>query len=234
MSKKCCFCFLFLTLVFAGCKTTRPISDSGYEAGRWGHSNFSAELSEFDIIGSAPGEKITEENLAAVVATPYVLSIKKDARILLIQSGAFFPDEPMQRELEKFLKVSPFSGMAPGRDEISMSLRQVALKGGYDYIVCYWGVLETEQKNLATKSASWTPVVGKFIPDETQNMRIRLKMIVLDAHTGNWTMLLSEPESSTVISTKLTRRQKDQGQVETLKQKGYAELAAQLQKYVEE
>ena len=63
-------------------------------------------------------------------------------------------------------------------------------------------------------------------------MRIRLKMLVLDARTGNWTMLLSEPESNTAISTKVTREQKDQGQVALLKEKGYTELAAQLQKYL--
>lgn len=232
MLKRSSLCFLLMVLVVAGCKTTRPISDSGYEAGRWGNSGFSAELSEFDIIGLAPEGKVTEADLAATAATPYVLAIKKDTPVLLIQSGAFFPDEPMQRELGKFLKVTPFAGTAPQRSELSMSLRQVALKGGYPYIICYWGVLETQQKNLVTKSASWTPLVGKFIPDETQNMRIRLKMLVLDALTGNWTMLLSEPESSTSISTKLTREQKDQGQVEQLKEKGYTELAAQLQKYI--
>jgi hypothetical protein len=66
--------FLLIVLVVVGCKTTRPISDSGYEAGRWGNSGFSAELSEFDIIGLAPEGKVTEADLATTAATPYFLA----------------------------------------------------------------------------------------------------------------------------------------------------------------
>jgi hypothetical protein len=236
MLKRCTVFLALAVLVCTGCKTTRPISDSEYTGG-WGHSShFGRELSEVDILDVAGGEQITQEELAAEPVTNQTFTLRKGTQVLLIQSGALFPDEPMQRELDKFLKVAPFSGIAPTQDSVepnlSKSLRRAALKGGYDYIVCYWGILEAEQKGLPTGTASWTPIVGKYIPDETQSMRIRLKMLVMDVRTGCWIMLQSAPDSTSILSARSNRELKDQKQVQYLKEKGYTELAGQLLKYV--
>lgn len=238
MSKLSPLCLLLIVMISAGCATTRSISDSGYREGWQENSDFGAELSEFDIIGVSGEEQVTEGQLSALSGPTEPMVIKKGSPVILIQSGALLPDDPMQRELDKFLKVAPFSGRATskglGQSSFSKSLRLAALKGGYNYIICYWGVLEAQQKELATKAASWTPIVGKFVPDETQEMRIRLKMLVMDVRTGRWTMFASEPVADSTFSARLTREQKDQGQVALLKEKGYTELAAQLSKHVVE
>ncbi|MBI3191577.1 MAG: aminopeptidase, partial [Pedosphaera parvula] len=171
--------------ILSGCMT-RSISDSAYrgEYGGWYHSQVK-ELSEFSVLGINPDESITDQDISAQYTTRAPLKWKKGAGILLIQSGAMFPDEPMQRELAKSFRVGPFSGIAnDATSNYSKALRLGAAQGGYDYILCYWGVLEASQKTLATKSVSWVPVLGRAIPDETQEMRIRLKAFVVDARTG--------------------------------------------------
>ena len=87
------------------------------------------------------------------------------------------------------------------------------------------GVLEAEQYDLATKTVSWVPIVGRAVPDETQEMRIRLKLVLVDVRTGQWAMLVPDPVSSRSISGRIRREQADQHQVAQLKQAGYAALA---------
>ena len=59
-------------------------------------------------------------------------------------------------------------------------------------------------------------------------MRIRLKAAVIDVATGYWEMLIPEVYEDKQFSTGLSRHQRDQQQVEFLKEKGYRRLIADL------
>jgi hypothetical protein len=95
-------------------------------------------------------------------------------------------------------------------------------------VVVYWGVLETGTEILATKAISWVPIVGGVLPDETQKMRIRLKVAVIDVATGTWDMVYPEPLNDTAASGHYTRYSSDQGQVSKLKDAAYSATAALL------
>jgi len=97
-----------------------------------------------------------------------------------------FPDEPMVNELNRYVNCVPFTGVPTGgrrsgdvttekaaQASYSKSLRLAAARGGCETIVCYWGILESARKGLASKPVSWVPVVGWALPDERQQMRIR-------------------------------------------------------------
>jgi hypothetical protein len=99
---------------------------------------------------------------------------------------------------------------------------------GYDKILCYWGVLESQRKGEVTKTVSWVPIVGFFVPDETQSMRIRLKAVLIDTATGNWVMLQPEPVTDKQVSSVVSRVSADQGLVEKLKEQGYHSLTTLL------
>lgn len=45
----------------------------------------------------------------------------------------------------------------------------------------------------ATRVVSWIPFLGGLLPDETQRMRIRLKVAVVGVQTGQWEMFLPGP-----------------------------------------
>ncbi|MHC1727791.1 MAG: hypothetical protein AB9866_17605 [Syntrophobacteraceae bacterium] len=145
---------------------------------------------------------------------------------MLIQSGAMIPDEAMVKALEKYYNVSVFSGVPFTGGNYAMALRLAAAKGGYERIVVYWGLLETARKGLGTKAVSWVPFVGGAIPDAGQEMRIRLKVAIVDVKSGHWDMFSPEPFQDTAISARFTRVASDQSQVALLKMKAY-EVAAQ-------
>ncbi len=232
-----------LLLSLAGC-ATRSISDSGYRGGYWSGGSdenrlYRGELSELDVLGIEPGRAIAEGEIQASLGPRERPSIARGASVMLIQSGAMFPDEPMVQALEARFDIGQFSGIPDERPHsasaasaaptsYAMALRLAAARGGYDKIVAYWGVLETAREGLGTKVVSWVPIVGNFIPDETQRMRIRLKFAVIDVKTGQWELYVPEPLEDDAISASLNRASSDQGQVALLKEAGYRTAATGL------
>ena len=222
-------------LAFTGC-TTRSISHSNFEAARAQHHANAAryELSEFDVLGLDPNETASDEAIAATLAANQKPILTAGSKLLLIQSGAAYPDAPMVDCLRKHFAVETFSGVAQREPDptksYSRTLRLLAAKGGYDKIVCYWGVLESERtiSSGAVRTVSWMPVVGDFVPDEREHMRIRLKAAVIDVASGRWTLVTPPAFNDSSLSTFYSRKKKDQQLVTALKAKGYAALAEQL------
>jgi hypothetical protein len=144
--------------------------------------------------------------------------------------------------LDRYFAVIPFSGVPLADHEITTAkpapadeaqayghgLRLIAARGGADLIFCYWGVLESAAEDEATEGVSWLPVIGGVIPDQTQLMRIRLKVAVIDVKTGSW----PAPFTDTALSATANRAVADQAPVEKLKAEAYkAAVDAFLKKY---
>jgi hypothetical protein len=243
-----CLCVLAL---LAGCET-RSISDSGYRAdsgsgygSRSSNPTYRGELSEFVVLGVARDQTISDEAIRAAFTEKRPIAVKKGEAIMLIQSGAMLPDDSMVAALSKYYTVAPFSGvpnqpsspdrLSSGRPPAEtapappqsyfQSLRLAAARGGYGRIVVYWGVLESAREGLATKAVSWVPLVGWSVPDESQRMRIRLKVAVIDVVSGQWEMFVPESFDDSATSAVRGRAMSDQTQVAVLKDKAYASAA---------
>ena len=223
-----------------GCETC-SISNSGYRARSYGgNSMYRGELSDFDVLGVDRDQAISDSDIAKALDAAGHVKLRRGDAVVLIQSGAMFPDAPMAEELGRFLSVVPFTGVPnnprtgggsgnePARASYSKSLRLVAARGGCQTIICYWGVLESAREEVAGKTLSWVPIVGSAVPDERQHMRIRLKFAVLDVRTGNWSILTPDPFEQKAVSAKLIRESSDQRQVEALKRKAYEAAAKDL------
>ena len=231
---------LLLVLV-TGCET-RSISNSGYRGGGYyggGNSFYRGELSEFDVLGVDRDQSITDADIAKALDAKARVKLTRGSAILLVQSGAMFPDEPMVNELNRFVSVVQFSGVPAdsrrdggqektAQTSYSKSLRLAAARGGCDTIVCYWGILESGRKGLASKPVSWVPIVGWAVPDEKQQMRIRIKVAIMDVRSGNWSVFSTEPSEDKAVSGTYNREVSDQQQVEKLKQKAYEAAAKDL------
>jgi hypothetical protein len=240
-----------LCLLLLGCdRTVRPISNSAYVGKPEHHGRapqppldpafrYRGELSEFDVLGITPGAIASENEIRRALDNAKRVKLHSDSSMLLIQSGAAFPDGGMVTELSKHFQVVPFSGIPPAKpdptqtdglrtESYSRLLRLAAAKGGNDTIVCYWGILESETENLATKTFSWMPVVHWMVPDERQRMRIRLKVALIDVRTGNWSVFSPKPFEEANISRSPRRGAVDQMQVERLKAEAYAASAKDL------
>lgn len=183
---KVCF-FILACALLAGCATSsRSISNSGYRDDNHGSYYTSrasdsdpgfayrGELSEFDVLGIERGQTTSEQDIQHALDSAKAVTLSANSSALLIQSGALFPDAPMVKELSKYFRVSPFSGVPPmsrrgfetstvetrDPESFSQSLRLAAARGGNDVILCYWGALESEKEKLVTKDVSWVPLVG--------------------------------------------------------------------------
>ena len=247
------FAALVACIVLAGCSTTRSISNSGYRddaPGMYHHTargstdpgfGYQGELNEFDVLAVDRNKLVTDDDIARALDDAKRVTLRPGSSILLIQSGAVFPDGPMVAELSRQFKVTPFSGAPPRhrtmtdiepseRVSYARSLRLAAARAGAESVVCYWGTLESARRNMETKTVSWIPFAGWVVPDESQHMRIRLKLAVIDVRSGGWTMLTVEPTPDKSWSTQFTRGSSDQKQVEALKRKAYETGAKELAK----
>jgi hypothetical protein len=101
-------------LVFLfGC-TVRSISNSGYGAGTGqGAENpfYKGELTELDVLGIEPAQPVSEAEIARVLDRHQAIALRKGDNLLLLQSGALIPDDPMVRALSQYFTVTPFSGV---------------------------------------------------------------------------------------------------------------------------
>jgi len=230
-----------LTFALAAC-TTRSISDSGFDAGggRYGRSPtalYQGELNEFDVLGIDRGARPTEEEIARALATRQPVTIKRGTSVMLIQSGAMMPDDPMLKALDKHYTVTPFTGVPAEKskgdsaESYSRSLRLAAARSGCEKILVYWGTLESARENLATTAVSWVPVVGWVLPDERQRMRIRLKVVAIDVRTGQWETFLPDPLDDRAFSSIVNRRETDQSLVGVLKEKAYVAAAEDVKRH---
>ncbi len=232
--------FLFLVAgSLVGCGT-RSISNSDYSAdsdrGYAQRNNpfYKGELSEFDVIGIDAKTAVTEEEIARAAQSKARFTVHKGISVMLIQSGAMIPDEEMVREMEKYYNISVFTGvpMSDGSSSATYSraLRLAAAKAGAEKLIVYWGLLETGREDLATKAISWFPFVGGAITDETQRMRIRMKVAVVDVRSGQWEMFSPEPADDSASSGRYSRVSSDQAQVAALKGKAYRATADDIVK----
>jgi hypothetical protein len=228
-----CLIAVWLTTL-VGC-TTRPISNSGYRVGYGGNSLYRGELNQFDVLGEGRTQPITDADIAKALDNPASVKLSRDRKIMLVQSGAMIPDEEMVAQFNQHgLKVVPFSGVpdenrnrtgnateSPLAATYARALRLTAARGDCETIICYWGVLESANKGLATKTVSWVPVLGMAIPDETQHLRIRLTVALVDVRTGNWALYSASPFEDKAVSMSVNRESSDQEQVLKLKRLAY-------------
>jgi hypothetical protein len=230
---------LAMLAALGGCGM-RSISNSGYyEDGYYGRNAFyQGEIDELDLFVPREREATFESNIAAALADAKPIAARLGKPLLVVQSGALVPDELMTDALKNHFQVSPFSGVPSKPDYPNVAaastaepgsfgerLRLAAAQGGYHRVLVYWGQLETLRSVGVTKAVSWVPIVGAVVPDESQDMRIRLKAAIIDVETGRWHMILPESIADSAISASINRATSDQDQVQHLKAAGYARLA---------
>ena len=240
-----------LGLALAGC-STRSISNSEYQPRAYEtrgaaprHTNdYQGELNEFEVLGIARDAVVTDADIQQALDRRPRVSLHKGRTVLLIQSGAAFPDAPMVAGLERHFRVVPFTGVPPAPASPSATnapasyakaLRLAAAQGGAETILCYWGILESASRDLITQKITWIPVVDVVVPDEIQKMRIRLKMAIIDVRTGAWSVFSVAPPESSALSFKHGRESTDQTLVHALKKTAYQKAVKDLIRlYVED
>ena len=225
-----------LLLALAGCES-RSISDSGYRGGGFGRADsgsytYRGELTESDVIGTVtPTGPITDADIQRALNHSRPVHAAPGTGLVVVQSGAVTPDDAMLTALDRRYHVQSFSGVPPDeadRAEYSKRLRLAAAQGRFQHILCYWGTLESAREDQVTKTLSWVPIAGSFLPDETQKMRLNLHAVLIDVATGHWSSYTGKPAEDEALSAGIVRRSSDQKQVAKLKATAYTSLVDEL------
>lgn len=227
-------CFLAAALV-AGCLSSSPeYKQADFTGEKLYNKNATAgsELNENEVLGLSSGST-TDLDIAKVLETTRDFHLRDGSTVLLVQSGSDFPDAAMQKELSRYFRVRPHSGLAADirqAQDISLAnaLRMAAARSSAETIVVYWGHLELKRKDLGTDIVSWLPVLDLTVPDEYQKYRLRLRLAVMDVLTGKWSTFQVEPFETDALSTRFSREHNQPATLNTLKKKAYAAAVRQL------
>jgi hypothetical protein len=146
-------------------------------------------LTETDVLGFDSAQSVSEEEIVKAAGPRGKIQVKRGAPVMLIQAGAAAPDEIMLREAGNFFALTSFSGFAQRRNEagesanLSRALRLTAAKGGSDFLIVYWPLLEGGSGKPG--APDWRPISGE-IPLEAEQVRMRMRMLVVDVKSGHW------------------------------------------------
>lgn len=228
------FVVLVAVVFMVGCSTT-SLSNAGYQRGNYqGENNAlflsSAELEELEVLGISTLQSDEPTSIEDLLFAAKPISIAQGSRVMLVQSGAEFPDGDMVQSVSKYWDISVLSGdrRRYADANIHQTFRRVAASGGHEYLLIYWGVVERSEMNLHTKSVSWVPFVGWSLPDETVGMRLVVKFALIDVASGQWSTFMSEPIEEEFMSSVLTRNGKNQRKEIELKKELYEQAVVDL------
>ncbi|MEY3219826.1 MAG: hypothetical protein RIT27_1183 [Pseudomonadota bacterium] len=227
--------FIISVLLISGC--SRSISDANNRYS----SLYGGELNDLDVLGVNVYAEISDDEISKILETRSQtgsIKLKEGDKVLLIQSGAMIPDEIMVNAISKYYVVTPFTGIPQHNKEkdknapvYSKSLRYAAATAGIETIIVYWGVIDTETDPSFSKTISWIPILGNFVPDEEKRMNIRLKVAIIDVKTGKWELISSKGFLDSSYSSYTTRNSVDQNLVKALKEKTYPAAVEEIVKY---
>ncbi len=205
-------------------------ADFGSKRALKGHYNSGDQLSEQDVLGIGAPKTPTEADIRKALDRATGVDLRPGATVLALQSGQGVPDPRLVNELNKHYRAVPFSGIRADwgkrtsddpEDHYSKALRFAAAQAGAQKILCFWGNLEVARHDLSTKTITWLPVIDVLVPDQKDNVRVHLKVAVVDVRTGAWSVFRTEPLQSEVVTTGWGREHLEPEEVKTLKEKSY-------------
>jgi hypothetical protein len=220
-------------VLLAGCAHERTTSyrraDFTARQSLKSHYGGGEELSDADVVGSGVKKAPSDEDIRNALDHARSVDLKLGETVLVLQSGEAVPDARMVAELNKHYRAVPFSGIRSDwashwentDDYYSKQLRYAAAKAGAQKILCFWGSLEVARHDLSTKTITWLPVVDIIVPDQKDNVRVHLKVALVDVRTGDWSLFRTEPVQTEVVTTGWGREHLETPEVRELKEKSY-------------
>jgi hypothetical protein len=195
------------------------------------------ELADADVLGaSAPAP--TDADIRRTLDRAANVDLKTGEFVLVVQSGEPVPDARMIEELNKHFRAIPYSGIrsdwingnSNSDPDYAKALRFAAAQAGAEKILCFWGALEVAHHDLSTKTITWLPVVDVIVPDQKENVRVHLKIALVDVRSGAWNVFRTESQEAKMVSTGWAREHVQSPEVRRLQQKSYVVAVNSLAK----
>lgn len=243
--------FLCVTVcLISGCVPRSPIDAKKTSSPRNENSsvnkNSSTLLEDKDIFGDETTLAVSDEDIQAALEDE-VFHVPMNSSVILVQSGSRAPEVAIQQEMDKYYKLSTFSGIPNNQKPLScnkdengesfssknmnymQALRYVAAKGHQKAIIVYQDILQTGKYDSATQSTIWSDFKNEKLTG-TVSLRYLVRFTLVDVATGdwaNWTPVNYETIAFPPQSGK-TGEGNAEEKIAQLKQKTYAAVVKDL------
>lgn len=200
--------FFSCAAVFLLCACTHsPIDAKKKDIPRTENSiskNMDTQLTDKDIFGNETTLAVSEEDIQAALEGEK-FSLPLNSAVILIQSGNRAPEMVMQQEMNRYYRISTFSGIPDRKKAIScnkvkneegevvasenmnymQALRYIAAKGQQKAIIVYWDTLQSGKYDTTTKNMIWSDYRNEKLSTAT-SLRYLVRFALVDVATGEW------------------------------------------------
>lgn len=166
--------------------------------------NMDTQLTDKDIFGNETTLAVSEEDIQAALEGEK-FSLPLDSAVILIQSGNRAPEMVMQQEMNRYYRISTFSGIPDRKKAMScnkvkneegeivasenmnymQALRYIAAKGQQKAIIVYWDTLQSGKYDTTTKNMIWSDYRNEKLSTAT-SLRYLVRFALVDVATGEW------------------------------------------------
>ena len=232
----------------AGCVPHSPIDAKKTGASR-SESNASKnalaqQLTDKDIFGNETTLSVSEEDIQAALDGEK-FNVPLNSAVILVQSGNKAPEMSMQQEMEKYYRVSTFSGI-PDRQKVAIcnknesgdtvasenmnymqALRYIAAKGHQKVIIVYQDTLQSGKYDTVTKNTVWSDYKNEKLPDAA-SLRYLVRFSLVNVATGEWATWSPVNYEYSVLPVQSGNTNTAEQQITQLKQKTFVAVVKDL------
>ena len=241
--------FLYAAAFFlAGCVPHSPIDAKKTGASRSESSAsknaLAQQLTDKDIFGNETTLAVSEEDIQAALDGEK-FNVPLNSAVILVQSGNKAPEMSMQQEMEKYYRVSTFSGI-PDRQKVAVcnknesgdtvasenmnymqALRYIAAKGHQKVIIVYQDTLQSGKYDTVTKNTVWTDYKNEKLPD-AMSLRYLVRFSLVNVATGEWATWSPVNYEYSVLPLQPGNINTTEQQITQLKQKTFVAVVKDL------
>ena len=214
MGNKAWLLFFLGAVLLSGCSASSSIdARKTGPAAKQMKNTAAAQLTDQDVFGNELTLEVSEEDIQdAIEKAQGKFEIPLHSSLILVQSGARVPDAVMQKEMQRYFRLSTFSGIpvarkkqpvqsgasvkmmdaesfSDGRNNLvnanyMQALRYIAAKGRQNAVIVYWGELECGKYNSDTKEMTWK----KYSAENLAGLSLRylIRFALVDVASGEW------------------------------------------------
>ncbi|EAZ9289279.1 hypothetical protein EC412_18320 [Salmonella enterica subsp. enterica serovar Redlands] len=208
--------------------------------------NTASQLTDKDIFGNETTLAVSEEDIQAALDGEK-FSVPLNSAVILVQSGNRAPEMVMQQEMNRYYRISTFSGIPDRQKVVScnkgkneegeavtsenmnymQALRYIAAKGQQKAVIVYWDTLQSGKYDTTTKTMVWSDYRNEKLSG-TDSLRYLVRFALVDVATGEWATWSPVNYEYNTLQPLTGKTSVTEQQIVQLKQKTFAAVVKDL------
>ncbi|EEO7309951.1 hypothetical protein G6D29_000691 [Salmonella enterica] len=208
--------------------------------------NTASQLTDKDIFGNETTLAVSEEDIQAALDGEK-FSVPLNSAVILVQSGNHAPEMVMQQEMNRYYRISTFSGIPDRQKVVScnkgkneegeavtsenmnymQALRYIAAKGQQKAVIVYWDTLQSGKYDTTTKTMVWSDYRNEKLSG-TDSLRYLVRFALVDVATGEWATWSPVNYEYNTLQPLTGKTSVTEQQIVQLKQKTFAAVVKDL------